>query len=225
MEAEEVDAFEAKRGFKPTRFDVALDCIAIWVNKDNPAKGFTFPQLDSIFSKTRNSGYSDVSEWGQAGVTAGGWADQPISLYGRNSDSGTYKDFKERVFGKTGDFKDSVKTQPGSSGVVEAVGKDRLGIGYSGIGYGTSEVRAVPLARSENDKPVEPTLKNALNKSYPLRRALYIYVAKKPGQPLPPAVEEFLRFVLSKQGQEIVIKDRFGQLPDKMIEKNLKALE
>jgi phosphate transport system substrate-binding protein len=118
-----------------------------------------------------------------------------------------------------------VKTQPGSAGVVQAVGKDRLGVGYSGIGYRTSDVRAVPLAKSENDKPVEPTFENALKKTYPLGRTLYIYVAKKPGEPLPPSVKEFLTFVLSKQGQEIVVKDGFGQLPDKAIEKNLKALE
>jgi phosphate transport system substrate-binding protein len=225
MEPAEEDAFEAKHGFKPTRFDVALDCISVWVNKDNPVKGFTLAQLDSIFSKTRKSGYADVSTWGQAGATDPAWADQPISLYGRNSDSGTYKYFKEHVMSKTGDFKDSVKTQPGSAGVVQAVGKDRLAIGYSGIGYRTSDVRAVPLAKSDSDKLVEPTFANALNKTYPLGRTLYIYVAKKPGEPLPPVVKEYLNFVLSKQGQEIVVKDGFGQLPDKTIQKNLKALE
>jgi phosphate transport system substrate-binding protein len=225
MEPAEDDAFEAKHGFKPTRFDVALDCVSVWVNKDNPIKGLTLAQLDSIFSKTRKSGYSDVSTWGQAGVTDPAWADQPISLYGRNSESGTYKFFKEKVMGKTGDYKDSVKTQPGSAGVVQAVGTDRLGIGYSGIGYRTSDVRAVPLAKTENDKPVEPTFENALNKTYPLGRSLFIYVSKKPGEPLTPVVKEFLKFILSKQGQEIVVKDGFGQLTDPMIEKNVKALE
>ena len=222
MEPEEIDHFEAKHGYKPTRVVVALDCIAVWVNKDNSVKALTLPQLDSIFSKTRNSGYSDVTKWGQAGMSAADWADQPISLYGRNSESGTYKYFKEHVFGKTGDFKDAVKTQPGSAGVVQAVGKDRLGIGYSGIGYRTSDVRAVPLARAENDKPIEPSFEN---KDYPLSRSLFVYVAKKPGQPLPPPVKEFLKFVLSKQGQEIVDKDGFGPLNDKAIEKNLKLLE
>ncbi len=201
MEPAEEDAFESKHGFKPTRYDVALDCVAVWVNKDNPVKGFTLAQLDSIFSKTRKSGYSDVSAWGQAGVSDAGWADQRISLYGRNSESGTYKFFKEKVLGKTGDYKDSVKTQPGSAGVVQAVGTDRFGIGYSGIGYRTSDVRAVSLAKTENDKPVEPTFENALNKTYPLGRALYIYVSKKPGEPLPPVVKEFLKFVLQSKGR------------------------
>ena len=224
MNPEEEDAFEAKHGFKPTRFDVALDCVAVWVHNDNPVKGFTLAQLDSIFSKTRKSGLPDISTWGQAGVTDTAWADLPISLYGRNSESGTYVFFKEHAMGK-GDFKDTVKQQPGSAGVVQTVGTDRQGIGYSGIGYRTSDVRAVPLAKTENDKLVEPTFQNALNKTYPLGRALYIYVSKKPGEPLTPSVKEFLKFVLSKQGQEIVVKDGFGALPDKLIEKNLHALD
>ena len=224
MKEDEVDKFDKKHGFKPTRFDVALDCLAVWVHKDNPVKGFTLAQLDSIFSSTRKSGYADISTWKQAGVTEGDLAELPISLYGRNSESGTYAYFKEHVMGK-GDFKDSVKQQPGSAGVVQAVGKDRQGIGYSGIGYRTSDVRAVPLAKSDAEKAVEPTFENALNKTYPLGRTLYIYVAKEPGKPLPPVVKEFLSFVLSKEGQEIVVKDGFGQLPDKIVEKNVKALD
>jgi phosphate transport system substrate-binding protein len=224
MKPEEVDAFEAKHGFKPTKYDVALDCVAVWVHKDNPVKGFTLAQLDSIFSKTRKFGYEDVSTWGQAGVSDAAWADQPISLYGRNSESGTYAYFKEHAM-KKGDYKDSVKQQPGSAGVVQAVGKDRQGIGYSGIGYRTSDVRAVPLAKDETVKVVEPTFENSLNGTYPLGRTLFIYVAKKPNEPLPPVVKEFLRFVLSKQGQEIVVKDGFGQLPDEKLEKNVKALD
>lgn len=224
MKPEEEDAFEAKRGFKPTRFDVALDCLAVYVNKDNPVKGFTIAQLDCIFSKTRKSGYENIATWGQAGLNDPAWADLPISLYGRNSASGTYAYFKEHALLK-GDYKDSVKEQPGSSAVVGGVAKDRQGIGYSGIGYRTLEVRVVPLAKTENDKLVEATFDNAINGTYPLGRTLYIYVAKKPGEPLPPLVKEFLKFVLSSQGQEIVVKDGYGQLPDKMIEKNIKQLD
>lgn len=224
MKPEEEDAFEAKHGFKPTRYDVALDCLAVYVNKDNPVKGFTLSQLDCIFSKSRKSGYENIANWGQTGLTDATWADLPISLYGRNSASGTYGYFKEHALLK-GDFKDTVKEQPGSSAVVSGVAKDRQGIGYSGIGYKTSEVRAVPLAKNENVKLVEPTFENAINGTYPLGRTLYIYVAKKPGEPLPPMVKEFLKFVLSKQGQEIVVKDGYGQLPDKMIEKNAKQLD
>jgi phosphate transport system substrate-binding protein len=223
MKAEEEDAFEAKRGFKPTRYDVALDCLAVYVHKDNPIHGFTQAQLDCIFSKTRKSGYADISTWGQAGLTDS-WKELPVSAYGRNAASGTYAYFKEHVLGK-GDFKDTVKEQPGSAAVINGVAKDRAGIGYSGIGYKTSEVRAVAISKDAKTKPAEPSFENALNGSYPLGRTLYIYVAKKPGEPLPPLVKEFLKYVLSKEGQEIVVKDGYGQLPTRTIEKNLKGLD
>ncbi len=154
----------------------------------------------------------------------GQWAALPISIYGRNSASGTYLYFKEHVLEK-GDYKDTVKEQPGSAAVVNGVANDRGGIGYSGIGYKTSEVRAVALAKSGKDQLVAPTFENALNGSYPLGRMLYIYVAKKPGEPLPPLVKEFLKFVLSKEGQEIVVKDGYGPLPLAVQVKQLKIVE
>jgi phosphate transport system substrate-binding protein len=223
MKPEEEDAFEAKRGYKPTRFDVALDCLAVYVHKDNPVKGFTLAQLDSIFSKTHKAGFADVGKWGEAGLD-GAWAELPISLYGRNSASGTYTYFKEHVLLK-GDYKDTVKEQPGSAAVINGVAQDRQGIGYSGIGYRTSEVRAVRLAKNADDKLVEPTFENALKGAYPLGRTLYIYVAKKPGEPLPPLVKEFLAFVLSKDGQAVVVKDGYGILPAKIVAKNRKLLD
>ncbi len=223
MKTEEEDAFEAKHGFKPTRIDVAVDCLAVYVHKDNPIHGFTLAQLDCIFSKTRKSGYADIATWGDVGLT-GDWATLPISIYGRNSASGTYLYFKEHVLQK-GDYKDTVKEQPGSAAVVNGVANDRGGIGYSGIGYKTSEVRAVALAKSDKDKLVEPTFDNALSGSYPLGRMLYIYVAKKPGEPLPPLTKEFLKFVLSKEGQEIVVKDGYGPLPATVQAKQLTIVQ
>jgi len=224
MKAEEEDAFEAKHGFKSTRIDVAVDCLAVYVNKDNPVRGFTLAQLDCIFSKTRKSGnYADITTWGDVGLT-GDWATLPMSIYGRNSASGTYAYFKEHVLQK-GDYKDSVKEQPGSAAVVNGVANDRGGIGYSGIGYRTSEVRAVPLSKTGKDKLVEPAFENALNGTYPLGRMLYIYVAKKPGEPMQPLVKEFIKFVLSKEGQQIVVKDGYGPLPAKIQEKQLQVVE
>jgi phosphate transport system substrate-binding protein len=219
----ELESFEKKHGFKPARISVALDCLAIFVNKDNPIKGLTLQQADGIFSQTRKSGAAETTKWGQLGLT-GHWQDLPISLYGRNSVSGTYKYFKDNALLK-GDYKDTVKEQPGSAAVVNGVANDKGAIGYSGIGYKTADVRAVPLAKKADSAPVEPTFENALAGKYPLSRALYIYVAKKPHEPLPPHVREFIKFVFSKQGQEIVVKDGFGPLPPKVIEEQLKILE
>lgn len=217
MKPEEEDAFEKKHGYKPTRITVALDCLAVFVHKDNPIKGLTLGQLDCIFSKTRKSGGDDIVTWGQLGL-GGDWKTLPISIYGRNSASGTYAFFKEHVMQK-GDFKDTVKEQPGSAAVVNSVANDRAAIGYSGIGYATSETRAVPLAKSAKDESAVPSFPNALAGKYPLGRSLYVYVNAKPGQPLDPLVREFLKYVLSKDGQEIVVKDGYGALPAKVIDK------
>lgn len=222
MKPEEEEAFEQKYGFRPTRVSVALDCLAVYVHRDNPIAGLSLDQIDGIFSKTRKSGHQDVATWGQLGL-AGNWASRPISLYGRNSASGTYGYFKENALWK-GDFKDTVKEQPGTAAVVNGVANDRAGIGYGGIGYMTSEIRAVPLAKKAGDSPVEPSFENALSGKYPLGRALYVYIAKKPGEPLTPLVEEFLKFVLSKQGQEIVVKDGYGPLPAAAAAKQLKVI-
>lgn len=223
MKIEEEEAFEQRHGFKPTRISVALDCLAVYVHKDNPIRGLTLQQVDCIFSKTRKSGYRDITTWGQLGLT-GPWADRPISLYGRNAASGTYAYFKEHALLK-GDFKDTVKEQPGSAAVVNGVASDRAGIGYSGIGYKTSEVRALPLAKTAADPLVEPTFAAAIDGRYPLGRALYIYVAKNPREPLPKLIEEFLKFVLSREGQEIVAKDGYGPLPAKVIQEQLRLLK
>lgn len=223
MKAEEEETFEKKHGFKPTKISVALDCLAVYVHKDNPVKSLSLEQLDGIFSKTRKSGASDITTWGNAGL-ADKWAKAPISLYGRNSASGTYAYFKEHALSK-GDYKDTVKEQPGSAAVINGVAADRNGIGYSGIGYKTSEVRAIPLSKTSKDAAVEPTFDNAINGTYPLGRTLYIYIAKSPKEPLPKAVEQFIRFVLSAEGQALVVKDGYGALPQTMIDKQLELLK
>ena len=223
MKPEEEDAFEKKYGYKPLRIGVALDCLAVYVHKDNPIRGLTVSQLDCIFSKTRNSGYRDITTWGQLKLE-GDWARLPISLYGRNSASGTYAYFKKHALLK-GDYKDTVKEQPGSAAVVNGVARDRAGIGYSGIGDKTSEVRAIPLAKTHEERLAAPTFENALDGSYPLGRTLYVYVAKRPNEPLQPLVSEFLKYVLSKEGQQIVIKDGYGPLPAAAIEKQLAELK
>jgi phosphate transport system substrate-binding protein len=224
MKSSEIDAFEKKYGYKPTRIAVAIDTIAIFVNKDNPLKSLSMQTVDAIFSKNRKRGYeTDIVTWGQLGLT-GKMASQPISLYGRNSASGTYGFFKEHALSK-GDYKDSVKEQPGSASVVQGITKDLNGIGYSGIGYKTSGVKVLALSEKEGQPAVAASYANALNNTYPLSRFLYVYVAKDPKKPMPKLQEEFLKFVLSKEGQEIVIKDGFLPLTAAMSSKSITELK
>lgn len=224
MKASEIDQFEARYGYPPAQIRVALDALAVYVHRDNPIQGLTIAQVDAIFSKSRLCGYPEnVTTWGQVGLT-GAFANRPISLYGRNSASGTYGFFKENAL-CGGDFKDEVKEQPGSASVVQGVTVDLYGIGYSGIGYRTSGVRAVPLAFHEGEPPAEPTLENVISGAYPLGRFLYIYINKTPGQPLEPVVREFLRYVLSREGQEAVIRAGYLPLPAEVVEAELVKLE
>jgi len=209
MKAEEIDAFEKKYGYKPTEVKVAIDALAVFAHKDNPLEGVTMKQIDSLFSKTRKRGGEDLSDWGQLGLEP--WKGRAISLYGRNSASGTYGFFQEHALSK-GDFKTTVKEQPGSSAVVQGIGSDPYAIGYSGIGYKTSGVRALPVA-GDDGKFFEATYDNALSGDYPLARFLVVYVNKKPGAPLDKLTLEFLKFVLSKEGQTIVEKDGYFPMP------------
>ncbi len=224
MKNKEWQAFEKKYGYKPLRIRVAIDALAIYVNKDNPIKGLSIAQVDAIFSSTRKCGQaSDIKKWGQLALT-GSWKNRSIQLYGRNSVSGTYGYFKKKALCK-GDFKSSVGEQPGSSSVVQSITKSISGIGYSGIGYKTSGVRAVPLAKKPGAALVPATTENAIKGKYPLSRFLYIYINKHPKKPLPPSVKEFLKLVLSQEGQQVVIKDGYIPLPKAVVEKELKKLE
>ena len=224
MKGTEIDAFEKKFKYKPTAFPVSIDALAVYVNKDNPIKGMTMAQVDAVFSKSRRWGYKEnVQKWSQVGVD-GPVGGNAISIYGRNSASGTYGFFKEHAL-KNGDYKDEVKEQPGSASVVQGVTEDRAGIGYSGIGYMTSGVRVVPLAEKEGMPFVEATQHNAAGGSYPLWRHLYLYVNKAPNKPLDPLVKEFLKFVYSREGQQVVVKDGFFPLSAAVLEKELKKLE
>ena len=223
MRAAESDQFEAKYGYKPTAIRVAVDGLAVFVNKDNPVQCLTMQQVDAIFSKGRACGGKPINNWGQAGVAAGGWANQPLSLYGRNSASGTYGYFKEHALCK-GDYRDTVKEQPGSASVVQGVTEDKFAIGYSGIGYKTSGVRAVPLAAKPGGACVDESAENVISGKYPLARFLYVYVNKAPNKPLDPLVREYVKYVLSQQGQLTVVKDGYIPLPAKIVQEELAKL-
>lgn len=224
MKGEEKDQFEKQFGYKPTELKTSIDMLAVYVHKDNPLKGLTLQQVDAIFSKTLKGGYGkQIATWGDLGLT-GEWKDKPISLYGRNSASGTYGYFKEHALFK-GDYRDEVKEQPGSSSVVQGVASDKYGIGYSGIGYKTSDVRALPLtseAGSTSYVAAEP--ENAYSGEYPLSRFLYLAVNYKPGSQLDDLRREFIRFVFSREGQEVVVKDGYLPVPATVAREELKSV-
>ncbi len=222
MKSTEMDAFEKKFGYKPTAISVALDGLAVFVNKDNPIQSLNISQVDGIFSLTLACGGKNIPRWNQLGLS-GEWA-QPISLYGRNSASGTYGFFKDNALCK-GDYKNFVKEQPGSAAVVEGVANDRNGVGYSGMGYLTAGVRAVPLSALGSTDVYEPNADNVYSGAYPLSRFLYIYVNKAPGKPLDPLVKEFVRYVLSQAGQEVVIKDGYIPLVKEIVDLEMKKLD
>ena len=223
MKDKERESFEKRYGYAPTAIPVAIDALAVFVNKDNPIEGLTIPQIDAVFSSTRKCGFSkDATTWGDLGVS-GSLAGQSIQLFGRNSVSGTYGYFKKKALCK-GDFKNNVNEQPGSASVVQGVSESINGIGYSGIGYKTASVRALPLAKKDGDDFVEATPANAVTGKYPLSRFLYVYVNKAPNKELAPITAEFIKLVLSKQGQEVVVKDGYVPVPAQVAERTLQSL-
>ncbi|WP_018935593.1 PstS family phosphate ABC transporter substrate-binding protein [Thioalkalivibrio sp. ALJ24] len=209
--------FEERHGYEMTAVPVAIDTIAVYVNQDNPIEGLTLEQVDAIFSETRRCGNpEDITRWGQVGLD-GSWADRDFTLYSRNAVSGTYGFFREHAL-CDGDFRDAINEQPGSASVVQGVAESLNGIGYSGIGYKTSEVRAVPLGETEGEY-FEPTGDNASTGDYPLARFLYVMVNKHPEDGLAPRQEEFLNMVLSQEGQQVVARDGFIPLPAAVVER------
>jgi phosphate transport system substrate-binding protein len=223
MKLIEIDKFEKRFQYPPTQLRTSLDALAVFVNKDNPIEGLTLQQVDAIFSKTRKGGGpTDIRTWGQTGLS-GSWTSSPISLYGRNSASGTYGFFKSNALFK-GDYRNEVKEQPGSASVVQGVTEDPRGIGYSGIGYKTSGVRIVPLALEEGEPYSEGSLADVIDGIYPLGRFLYIYINRSPGMPMDPMIREFCRFIYSREGQEIVIKDGYMPVPFEVIGEELEKI-
>ncbi|MDP1963736.1 MAG: phosphate ABC transporter substrate-binding protein PstS family protein [Reyranella sp.] len=224
MKGAEIDAFEKKYGYKPAVIRGAVDALAVYVHKDNPIKCMTMQQVDAVFSKTRKGGGDkDITNWSQLGVE-GEWANKPISLYGRNSASGTYGYFKEVAL-FNGDYKDAVKEQPGSSTVVQGVASDKFAMGYSGIGYKTADVKAVPLAAKAGGKCVEAIAENAYTGDFPLARFLYIYTNVNPNQPVEPVRAQFIKFIYSQEGQAATVKDGYFPVTAAIAEDDLKTMK
>ena len=224
MKSKEIAAFEKTHGYKALAIPVAVDALAVFVNKDNPIKGLSIAEVDAIFSSTLKCGHKTAANvWGDLGLS-GAWQNRDIQLFGRNSVSGTYGYFKKRGLCK-GDFRNSVNEQPGSASVVQSVSASINGIGYSGIGYKTAGVRALPIAKKIGKPYVHVTAENALKGKYPLARYLYIYVNKPPNKPLDLNTREFIKLILSKKGQTTVIKDGYIPLPSKVVNKVLKKIQ
>ena len=223
MRDSEIQAFENRYGYKPTAIPVAVDLLAVYVNKDNPIEGMTLEQVDAVFSVGRRCGAdAEITRWGQLGL-GGQWANRDFTLYSRNAVSGTYGYFKNNAL-CGGDFKPSINEQPGSASVVQGVSESINGIGYSGIGYVTSGVRAIPLSRAAGEPFAEPNGTNASNGSYPLARFLYVYVNKHPNRPMNALEREFIRMVVSKEGQEVVARDGYVPLPKAVTDQVLRDI-
>jgi len=223
MTAREIEGFEKRHGYKPYAVPVAIDALAVYVNKDNPIPGLSIEEVDAIMSVSRRCGAAaDITKWGQVGMT-GQWANRDIAMYGRNSVSGTYGFYKDVALCK-GDFKRNVAEQPGSASVVQSVSTQLAAIGYSGIGYRTSGVRALPLSLKKGQPFVEPDAANSISGKYPLARVLYVYANKRPNQALAPLEREFFKMVLSRQGQMVVVKDGFVPMPAAMAKRAVDEL-
>ena len=223
MKDKELQAFEKKFGYKPTAIPVAIDALAVYVHKDNPIKGLSIPQVDAIFSSTRKCGYKkEVNTWGDLGLS-GSWKNKGLQIFGRNSVSGTYGYFKKKALCK-GDYKSTVNEQPGSASVVQSVSTSLNGVGYSGIGYKTSGVRAVPLTKKPGKPFITASTENAASGKYPLSRFLYVYVNKQPNKALAPLEREFIKMILSKTGQKVVVKDGYIPLSNKIVRKYLNKI-
>lgn len=224
MKDNEIEAFESRYGYKPTAVPVAIDALAVYVHKDNPIAGLTIPEVDAIFSSNQRCGAeASIDSWGDLAMR-GAWERRDIQLFGRNSVSGTYGYFKDSAL-CDGDFKNNVNEQPGSASVVQSVSTSINGIGYSGIGYRTSSVRAVPIAKSAGSDYFEATPENSVAGNYPLARFLYVYVNKEPNKPLPPLEREFIKLILSRLGQEVVLKDGYIPLPARVVQGTMRNLQ
>jgi len=220
--ANEIADFEKKYGYKPVLLPTSIDLLAVYVNRDNPLQSLSMEQVDAIFSSTRKLGGDSIDNWGQVSLKDD-YEKEAIALFGRNAASGTYGFFKEKAMGN-GDFRDRVNEQPGSTAVIASVGENRFAMGYSGIGYKTEAVKPLALSPKKGEPAIEPSEENAYNGKYPLGRFLYLAVNYKPTSKMEPLRKEFIKFVFSREGQEIAVKDGYFPVDAKTAAKALKLV-
>jgi phosphate transport system substrate-binding protein len=217
----EVEPFEKRYGYKPFAVRVSggsyrtpgkTHAIAFLVNKINPIDKLTFAQLDAIYSTTRKLGYKeDITTWGQLGLK-GEWADKPIHLWGLKRPNGIAYFVQERVFGG-GEYKDGINERttvgslPALDAIAQGVAADPYAIGIAGFGNVTPDVKAVALAATNGGPYFKGTFEEVVDQKYPLSRVIHIYLNRAPGKPLDPKVREFLRYILSQEGQDAVLQE------------------
>jgi len=220
MKPQEIVEFKREFGYEPTEVPVGIDALAVYVHSDNPLPGLTLAELDAIFSDERRRGLLyNLRQWSDF-MLEGEWTNAPIRLYSPNHLSGTASFFREHVCNEA-PLKKHVNMLAGSASVVVAIAQDRMGIGFSGIGYRTSEVRTIPIASVAGGRFVEPTFQSAMDGSYPLRRSLYLYINRAPKSPVSPAVAEYVKFALSQQGQQSIVAKGYYPLPAQEITRYL----
>ncbi|MFI4968846.1 MAG: PstS family phosphate ABC transporter substrate-binding protein [Lysobacterales bacterium] len=213
MNAGEQSRFAARYGYPPTEVVVARDAIVVFVHPDNPLTRITLADLDAIYSATRRCGrarairrWSDLEPAANAAIGA-----TPLLATGRNASSGTHELFRESAL-CGGEYRPDVIAWPGNGAVVATVAANRGAIGYAGIGYVNGLVKPLALARSGTEVAIAPDLANVTQGRYPLSRALYVYVNRRPGRALAALPDAFLAYALSDAGQALVAREGFVPL-------------
>jgi phosphate transport system substrate-binding protein len=217
LKPDDITDFHAAFGYDPLSVPVSggsyrhfgfLDAVGFIVNKDNPIEQLSFDQLDALFSTTRWHGGAAVKTWGDLGL-GGEWADKPVRLYGVKPWNGFEEFIRQRVLstnGHRGEWRDDIAFSPTVFALAGNVARDKYGIAYDGIAYLDAPVKVLALGPTAAGPFVAPSYENVAAATYPLSRLIYFNVNRAPGKPLDPVVTEFLRFVLSREGQAIVQK-------------------
>ena len=225
MKPAEVATFKAKWGYAPTRVAVAMDALVVLVNKNNPIREIRMDQLDAVYSPTRGHGWpKDITTWGELGVTQPGWGNRPIVRWDRPEASGTRSFFHELVLKGDKGKPDTMVVQE-ESGIDEELFLDQAAIGYGSMSDVFTALRSVPVVPLGAKAAVEPSTETVGSGAYPMSRFLFVYLNKAPGKPLPPAVEAFLRYTLSPEGQKLVKSVGQVGLPQELVKVNLRRLD
>ena len=217
LKPDDITEFSARFGYAPTSIPFCggsyrhfgfLDAIGFIVHPDNPLRRLDYTQIDALFSSTRLRGAAPIRTWGELGLT-GEWADKPIHVYAIKPWNGFEEFVRQRVLsdaGKRGEWRDTLDFQEVVFPVAGKVASDRYGIGYTGLAYLDQPVKVLPLGVDARGPFIAPSYENVASARYPLSRLMYLTANKPPGKALPAAMEEFLRFILSREGQQAVLQ-------------------